>query len=123
MQDPPLGLRFNSSAVLAPQQGAASPAQSALEGADESALEGVLCTLRQLKSRAMRLRDEALHAQQAQHALQGQQVDKGDADGAAKDSSCAAQECQQHGLQLRSTLVQLALEVQQQLGKVPIIMA
>ena len=72
MQDPPLGLHFSSSALLAPQQGATSPAQLAIEGADESALEGVLCTLRQLKSDVMRLRDEALHAQQAQRALQGQ---------------------------------------------------
>ncbi|GAB4816579.1 hypothetical protein N2152v2_003625 [Parachlorella kessleri] len=72
-RDPPIGLRFSSSALLAPQQGATSPVQSAMEGADESALEGVLCTLRQLKSAAMRLRDEALHAQHAQHVLQGQQ--------------------------------------------------
>jgi hypothetical protein len=111
-----VGLRLGS-ALLAPQA-ATSPAQSAIEGADEAALETALCALRQLKSRALLLRDEARRAQQDQHALEA--LRRG---GASGSSNYDAATQQSMGLQLRRDLKELAAAIRQETGAIPVILA
>ncbi len=100
-------------ALLAPQA-ATSAAQSAVEGADEAALESALCTLRQLKGRVLRLRDEALRAQQVQRTSERQQQGPG---------GSAAEQQQSTGVQLRRDLLGLTAAIRQQAGIVPVILA
>ena len=123
LQDPPSAVRLGAASFLVPpQQQQASAAQgalgsavqSAVEGADEAALEATLCALRQLKVQAVALRDEALAAQRAQHALR---------QGGSSGLAGAAEEQQRRGLRLQQELLGLALRLRQQAGAVPVVLA
>lgn len=114
MQDSRVGLRLGN-ALLVPQQGPSSVLHSAIESADEAALEGVLSALRELKSRALLLCDEALAAQRAQQALQQQE--------AAEGCSASLEQLHDRGVQLRQDLVGLGTRLRQQAGGVPVALA
>lgn len=113
LQDTPAGLRLGGGLLLPQPGAAASPAQSAVEAADSAVLEAALCQLRQLKSEALRLRDQALQADR-RHATAGHDCNTG---------ADAVQERQMAGERLRVELAGLAVQLLTQTGAVPVILA